>query len=198
MAFPSIRFLGFQISKEGLKITDDKVKLIQAMKAPSDKKSSQRFLGLAQFFSGLRAWLQSEDSFLRLNLKRDAKYNWTDKYQAEFDNIIHLLTNAPCLQPVSVNKDIYTDSSYAGTGYAVFQPSDDDPDKLRVVGYGGHALTSSHRSWSVLQMNYLQFIMPCVPTNHIVDIELSTYLAITYLQSTCAVWQLMEVLEKKD
>ena len=50
MAFPSIRFLGFEISKEGLKITDDKVKLIQSMKPPRDKKSLQRFLGLAQFF----------------------------------------------------------------------------------------------------------------------------------------------------
>jgi hypothetical protein len=67
------------------------------------------------------------------------------------------LTTAPILQGLSVNKDffIYSDSSYFGTGFAVFQPSDDDPNILRVVGYGGNALTDAHRQWSVLQIELL-------------------------------------------
>jgi hypothetical protein len=35
----------------------------------------------------------------------------------------------------------------------------DDPMKLRVVGYGGSALTESHRSWSVLQIELMAVYM---------------------------------------
>jgi hypothetical protein len=39
LAFPSIKFLGFEVSKDGLKMTDDKIKLIKALKTPHDKKN---------------------------------------------------------------------------------------------------------------------------------------------------------------
>jgi RNase H-like domain found in reverse transcriptase len=67
------------------------------------------------------------------------------------------LTQVPILQPLSINKDLYlyTDSSYFGTAFAAFQPSDDNPDRLHVVSYGGQSLTPSHRSWSVLQIELL-------------------------------------------
>jgi len=72
--------------------------------------------------------------------------------------MISKLTNAPVLQPLSVNKDFvtqnryYTDSSHHGIGYGVFQPADEDPHLLRVIGYGGQALDPSYRTWSVLQI----------------------------------------------
>jgi len=48
---------------------------------------------------------------------------WSNDCQSEFENIISKLTNAPVLQPLNVNADfyIYTDISYFGTGYAIFQ-----------------------------------------------------------------------------
>jgi Reverse transcriptase (RNA-dependent DNA polymerase) len=38
VAFPSNKFLGFEVSKDGLKITDDKIKIIKALKPPHAKK----------------------------------------------------------------------------------------------------------------------------------------------------------------
>jgi hypothetical protein len=49
LAFPSIKFLGFEVSKDGLKITDDKVKIIKALKPPRDRKSLQKNLGIWNF-----------------------------------------------------------------------------------------------------------------------------------------------------
>ena len=157
LAFPSIKFLGFEISRAGLQITNDKIRIIQALKPPQDKKSLQKFMGLIQFFKDYVPGFSQKTHFMRLNLKKGAKYEWTPQCQAEFDSMIHLLTHAPILQPLSVDKDvyIYTDSSYLGTAFAAFQPCDENPDKLKVVIYGGQALTPSHRSWSVLQIELL-------------------------------------------
>jgi hypothetical protein len=34
LAYPSIKFLGFEVGKDGLRITDDKIKTIKALKPP--------------------------------------------------------------------------------------------------------------------------------------------------------------------
>ena len=157
LAFPSIKFLGFEVSKDGLKITEDKVKIIKALKPPHDKKSLQKIFGIWNFFRNFCPNFSQSTFHMRQLLKKDAKFDWTSQCQTEFENIIQRLSHAPILQPLSVNKDffIYTDSSYFGTAFATFQPSDENPDRLHPVGYGGQALTPAHRSWSVLQIELL-------------------------------------------
>jgi hypothetical protein len=39
--------------------------------------------------------------------------------------------------------------------FAAFQPCDDQPDRLRVMGCGGQASTPADRAWSVLQIELL-------------------------------------------
>jgi hypothetical protein len=41
-AFPSITFLGVEVSRHGLKITDVKIKILRSLKPPKDKKSLQK------------------------------------------------------------------------------------------------------------------------------------------------------------
>jgi hypothetical protein len=157
LAFPSIKFLGFEVSKDGLKITDDKVKIIKALKPPHDKKSLQKIFGIWNFFRNFCPKFSQSTFHMRKLLKKDAKFDWSSQCQAEFESIVQKLSNAPILQPLSVNKDffIYTDSSYFGTAFAAFQPQDENPNQLHVVGYGGQALTEAHKSWSVLQIELL-------------------------------------------
>jgi hypothetical protein len=157
LAFPSIKFLGYEVSKDGLKITDDKIKLMKALKPPHDKKSLQKVFGIWNFFKNFCSQFSQSTYHMRQLLKKDAKFEWTVQCQSEFDDIIQKLTHAPILQPLSVNKDfyVYTDSSYFGTAFAAFQPCDDQPDRLHVIGYGGQALTPAHRAWSVLQIELL-------------------------------------------
>jgi hypothetical protein len=42
---------------------------------------------------------------MRQLLKIDAKFEWNSQCQSEFDGIIHKLSHAPILQPLSVDKD---------------------------------------------------------------------------------------------
>jgi hypothetical protein len=51
LAFPSIKCLGFEVSKDGLNITEDKIKLIKALKPPHDKKISSESVWYLAFFS---------------------------------------------------------------------------------------------------------------------------------------------------
>jgi hypothetical protein len=73
--------------------------------------------------------------------------------QAEFENLIYKLANAPVLQSLSVNNDFYmfTDGLYFGAAMRfsslqitipIYSWSDN----------GGNALIESYRSWNVLQI----------------------------------------------
>jgi hypothetical protein len=160
-AFPSITFLGVEVSRHGLKITDDKIKILRSLKPPKDKKSLQKTFGVFNFMRQYCPLFAKSTYNMRRLLKDGVPFVWSSECQVEFDNMIFKLTNAPVLQPLNVNADfhMYTDASYFGTGFAVFQPSGDDPMKLRVVGYGGNALTESHRSWSVMQIELMAVYM---------------------------------------
>jgi RNase H-like domain found in reverse transcriptase len=61
--------------------------------------------------------------YMRQLLEKDAKFQWSSQCQPEFDFMIQKLTSAPVLQALDINKDLflYTDSSYAGTGFENFQ-----------------------------------------------------------------------------
>ena len=94
---------------------------------PKDKKGLQRLLGIWNFFKNFCPQYSKATFNMRQLLKKDTKFVWTAQCQTEFDDIIHKLTNPPILQPLQVDRDfcVYSDASYAGTAFAVFQPSDD-------------------------------------------------------------------------
>lgn len=137
-----------------MKITDDKIRIIKTLKPPHDKKSLQKILGLFQFFRNFVPLFAKSTYHMRNLLKKSNLFSWTPECQLEFENMIAKLITAPILQGISVNKDMYfyTDASYFGIGFSAWQPSDQDPNVLRVVGYGGNALSENQKSWSVMQI----------------------------------------------
>src|SRR5664279_3466817 len=104
---------------------------------------------------------------MRQNLQRDKVYEFDDNCKAEFDRMIECLTTAPVLQALDVNKEsyVYSDSSYQGCGFGIFQQSDVNPKLLAPCAYGGQAFGSSHRKWTTLQIE-LYGVFLCLKTYH--------------------------------
>jgi len=120
--FSSIKFLGYEISKDGLGITDEKIKMIKALKVPHDKKSLQKVWGLFNCFRQYCPLYAKFTYNMRLLLKQNTP--WNSLCRTEFDAMISKLTNAPVLQPLSVNKDfviyhIYFESSVTADRHSI-------------------------------------------------------------------------------
>ena len=151
-AHKELKYLGFVVSAEGLRISDDKIKLVKSLPIPKTTKQLQRTLGIFQFLRKFINGYSHKTHHMRQNLIKGHKFNWTEECDAEFKSLIEAITTAPILQSINSNKPftIYTDSSYQGAAYAVFQ---EGPDGLpHPVGYGGKALTSSQLHWSVMEI----------------------------------------------
>jgi hypothetical protein len=98
LAFPSVKFLGFEISQDGLKITDDKIKILKSLKPPHDRKSLEKVFGIWNFLRQHVPLFTKSTFHMRQLLTKDAKFQWTREHQVEFDDMIKKPTSAPVLQ----------------------------------------------------------------------------------------------------
>lgn len=97
-------FLGFVVHKKGIKINQNKTKVIMDVKLPSTIKELQSLLGkinfLRRFILNLSGKTQAFSPFLRL---KKEKFEWKPKYQVAFDRIKEYMAWPPILSPLCRN-----------------------------------------------------------------------------------------------
>lgn len=76
-----VKFLGFLVSKEGIRSNPDKVKVVEDWQPPMNKKGLLRFLGFAVFYHKFIEELSTKAKPLYQLLKKDVVYTWTDEAQ---------------------------------------------------------------------------------------------------------------------
>jgi len=81
LAFPSIQFLGFSILKDGLKITDDKIRILKSLRPPKDNESLQKILGIINFFQSFCHLCTKSTYHMRALLRKDAIFIWSEDCQ---------------------------------------------------------------------------------------------------------------------
>jgi hypothetical protein len=98
--------LGCQISQDGLKMTEDKIKILKSLKPPHDRKFLQKAFGIWNFLRQHVPLFAKSTFHMRELLKKDAKIQWTHEQQVEFDDMMKKLTSAPVLQALDVKRTI--------------------------------------------------------------------------------------------
>ena len=123
-----IRFLGFQVSAEGVVPDPEKVTSIQQMPAPANPKEVRRFLGATGFFRRhIPRYADVAAPLTRLT-RKDVSFVWTSTEEAAFQTLKELLTSAPVLRQPSFDKpfEIHTDASKVAIGACLMQRDKDD------------------------------------------------------------------------
>ncbi|PIK34102.1 hypothetical protein BSL78_29068 [Apostichopus japonicus] len=136
----NITFFGLY-SKDGVQPDPDKIKAIQALKAPQTCKQLQEFLGIATYMAPFIPNLSSHTAILRELMKKDAQFEWTDAQQKEFETIKELICRATTLAYFDPKKDtiLQVDASLSGLGAALLQ--EDKP-----ICFASRALTDTEKS----------------------------------------------------
>ena len=152
-AMSKVEFLGFEISREGVKISRRKLAAIHKLAPPKNRKGLQRLLGLVNFWRHFIPQFSQNTYNMRLLLSKDAPFIWSEKCDQELQYLKNRLTSDPILQPLDTSRGliIMSDASgKTGLGYQILQVGDDN--KLHAVSYGSQALTKSQKNWTVSQL----------------------------------------------
>jgi hypothetical protein len=120
----NLEYLGYNISREGMRPSQKKVEAILQIKPPTKRKQLRRFIGMVNYYRymwPLRSLLLAPLSSLTPSSK--VKWKWTTEHQESFDKMKALIAKETLLTFPDFSKEfeIHTDASKLQLGACISQ-----------------------------------------------------------------------------
>ena len=147
-------FLGYVISKDGLKMDKEKVKAILDWPVPTNVKEVQSFIGLCNYYRlFIKDFAKIANPIHKLT-RKNVPFDWGKDQQKAFDTLKHLFTSAPILKHPDSNKPfiVETDASNFAVGAILSQEFD---GKLHPVAFLSKSLTKCQRNYQIYDKELL-------------------------------------------
>lgn len=151
-----VKYLGHDLTGEGVEVDQTKVKAIKEMRVPENKKELLTFLGTVNYVAKFIPNFAQITSSLRQLTKKDVQFTWSESQQKAFDNLKQKLCKPPVLAYFDVTKPITlsVDASSEGLGCVIFQNN-------RPIAYGSRALTETEKMYSQIEKECLAIAFGC-------------------------------------
>ena len=147
----STKYLGFNITKDGIQPDTEKVEAIKNMLPPSNVKEVRSFVGLCSYYRRfIPNFSQIAEPILDLT-KKYARFIWTAECQKSFDYIKDSLSVVPLLMYPDTNKPyvLYTDASDTCIGACLSQL--DESGEEKPIYFLSHRLSRTQTRWSTIE-----------------------------------------------
>lgn len=103
---PHIKLLGHVVSKEGLKVDDDKIDTIVKMQTPPNVTDVQRLTGMVNYLAKFMTHLSTFIEPIRKLAIKDTEWYWGPKQECMLQKIKYLITKTPVLAYFDANKEL--------------------------------------------------------------------------------------------
>ena len=116
-------YLGFWISRTGIRPITKKVEAIQQLKPPKTRRELRRFIGIINYYRDM--WIHRSSILAPLSrlTSKQVPWQWTDKEQKAFDNMKKIIGKEVLLSYPNFNQpfEIHTDASHTQLGSVISQ-----------------------------------------------------------------------------
>lgn len=152
----NIKFLGQNFGSTGMSPEMTKVEAIQKMPEPTCVKDLQRFLGMVNYLASYLPNMSEKSINLRKLLKKGNLWCWEDIHTKEFNDLKHVVCNAPILSYYDVRKPIVltVDASKDAVGACLLQEG-------KPVAYASKSLTDTQKNWSQIEKELFAIWFGC-------------------------------------
>ena len=151
-------FLGYTITKDGIKSSSNKFEAIQKAPAPSNKKELQAFLGLLNFYHSFLKDKATVVEPLHRLLDSSQTWSWSKHHDTAFKQAKALLTSNSLLVHFDVKKPIVLvcDASPYGIGAVLCHRLENG--KEAPVAYYSRTLSKTERNYAQIDREALAVI----------------------------------------
>lgn len=151
-----VNYLGQVVSEKGISCDPDRVRAINNLTPPRDKKDLQKLLGVVNY---VREYVPNlAEIFHPLNclLKKGVHFQWMQIHDDALSAAKKLICNAPTLKTFDVNKDVYieTDASKFGLGCCLMQEG-------RPIYFASRSLSETEVRYSQIEKEFLAVVYAC-------------------------------------
>ncbi|CAK1598289.1 unnamed protein product [Parnassius mnemosyne] len=162
-----VKYLGYIISKDGIKVDPDKVAAIVKIPRPKDVSDLRSFLGLVNFYAKFIKNLSTTLAPLYGLLKKGVTWDWDRSCEDSFKKIKKVLTSAEVLLHYDQNKPLILtcDASARGIGGVLTQPCAGAAGSERPVVYVSRALSDAEKHYSQIDREALAIVF-CLKKLH--------------------------------
>ena len=153
-----VEFLGVVIGLEGIKMEKKKVKGVLEWLTPKCIKDVQKFLGLANYYCRFIKIFASIARPLHNIVKKDKKWDWTEKQEKVFKELKERFTKEPVLATPDIDKKmrIEVDASDYATGGVLSMECGDG--LWRLVVFLSKSLNETERNYEIHDKEMLAII----------------------------------------
>ena len=110
---PNIKYLGHIISKDGVRVDNNKYKAIQNWPAPKSKKDAQSFIGFVNFYRRFIFRISEKVEPINKLAYSKRPFMWTNEANIAFENLKLELTSDAILRFPKFDKPFFIDSDFS-------------------------------------------------------------------------------------
>ena len=164
-----VEFLGVVIGLEGIKMEKEKVKGVLEWPMPKGVKDVQKFLGLANYYRRFIEGFAMVARPLHDLVKKDKKWEWTEKEEKAFQELKEQFTKEPVLAAPDIDKKMRMEvdvSDYATRGVLSMECK----DRLwRPVAFLSKSLNETERNYEIHDKEMLAIIRGLEAWRHLLE-----------------------------
>ncbi|MCO5553758.1 hypothetical protein L7F22_007284 [Adiantum nelumboides] len=129
--------LGHMVSKDGIEMTQEKIKAIQEAVAPTNAGEVSSLLGYVNFYRRFVAKLVKLASSMYALTKKEAVFTWDTKCQEGFESIKEIISKKPILRQPKWNVifHVHVDASRVALGAILAQLKGVDQKKYISIAF---------------------------------------------------------------
>jgi hypothetical protein len=161
-----IEYLGYILTREGIKPQPKKVQAILALSPPNNVKELRHFLGMIQYYRDMWARRSEmlapltdlvgecgETKTTRMNKTKKKTWRWNPIHQQAFDNIKAVIAKETVLAYPDFSKplEIYTDASSTQLGAVITKDN-------RPMAFFSRKLSKTQQKYSVTEIELLAIV----------------------------------------
>jgi len=164
-----VGFLGVVIGLEGIKMEEEKVKGVLKWPTPKSVKDVQKFLGLANYYHRFIKGFATVVRPLHDLIKKDKKWEWTEKEEKAFEELKERFTKEPVLAAPDIDKKMRMEvdaSDYVTRGVLLMECGD---GLWRLVAFLSKSLNKTERNYEIHDKEMLAIVRGLEVWRHLLE-----------------------------
>ncbi|XP_037931645.1 uncharacterized protein K02A2.6-like [Teleopsis dalmanni] len=155
---PEIAYLGYIVSKDGIRPDPKNIEAIKTMPAPTNQSELRSLLGAINFYGKFINHMRKYRGPLDELLQNNKQWQWTELHQRCLDGFKQILSSELLLAHYDPLKNIVVaaDASNYGLGACIFHEADDG--SMKVICHASRSLTPTEKQYSQIEKEALALI----------------------------------------
>lgn len=146
-----VSYLGYVISKNGLKKSSDKVEAMGNAPAPKNVNELQSFLGLVNYYRNFVPGASIILSPLYELLRKGIKWHWSSEHENAFNTIKRVLASDQVLAHFNPNAKVILTVDASPTGLSAMLSQIEPDGSERPVSFASRSLNAAEKRYSQIQ-----------------------------------------------